>query len=95
MERDWEEDLDTGRRIILKLILKKYDGVVWTGFIWLRLGTGGGGALVSTVMNLWVPSNVGKFLGSCTTGDFSRTTQLHGDSWLVKSFVHIVTINWK
>jgi hypothetical protein len=25
-------------RIILKLILKKEDGIVWTGFIWLRQG---------------------------------------------------------
>jgi hypothetical protein len=23
-------------------ILEKYDGVVWTGFIWLRIGTSGG-----------------------------------------------------
>jgi hypothetical protein len=27
--------------IILKLIFKKYDGEAWTGFIWLRIGTGG------------------------------------------------------
>jgi hypothetical protein len=26
------------RRIILKLISRKYDGRVWTGFIWLRIG---------------------------------------------------------
>jgi hypothetical protein len=29
-------------RIILKLILWKYGGRVWTGFIWLRIRTGGG-----------------------------------------------------
>jgi hypothetical protein len=34
-------------------------------------------ALVNMVMNLWVPYNVGKFLSSCTTGGFSRRTQLH------------------
>jgi hypothetical protein len=26
-------------RIILKGILERQDGVVWTGFIWLRIGT--------------------------------------------------------
>jgi hypothetical protein len=30
------------RWIILKCILERYDWVVWTGFIWLRIGTGGG-----------------------------------------------------
>jgi hypothetical protein len=29
-------------RIILKWILKKWDGEAWTGLIWLRIGTGGG-----------------------------------------------------
>jgi hypothetical protein len=29
------------------------DGVVWTGSIWLRIGTSGG--LVNTVMNLRIP----------------------------------------
>jgi hypothetical protein len=29
-------------RIILKWIIKKWDEKVWTGFIWLRIGTGGG-----------------------------------------------------
>jgi hypothetical protein len=28
--------------IILKLILKKWDGVAWTGLNWLRIGTVGG-----------------------------------------------------
>jgi len=27
----------------------------WTGLIWLRIGTGGGGALVNAVMNPRVP----------------------------------------
>jgi hypothetical protein len=34
-----DEDVDVGGRIILKLILEKQDGVVWTGFIWIRIGT--------------------------------------------------------
>jgi hypothetical protein len=29
-------------RIILKLIIKMWDGVAWTELIWLRLGTVGG-----------------------------------------------------
>jgi hypothetical protein len=29
-------------RIILKRILKMWDGEAWTGVIWLRIGTGGG-----------------------------------------------------
>ena len=29
-------------KIILRWILRKYDVVVWTGSIWLRIGTGGG-----------------------------------------------------
>jgi hypothetical protein len=42
-----EEKKQLGRigldgRIILKIILKKYDVMVWTGFIWLRVGTSGG-----------------------------------------------------
>jgi hypothetical protein len=27
-------------RIILKLIFKKWDGQAWTGWMWLRIGTG-------------------------------------------------------
>jgi hypothetical protein len=37
-------------------------------------------ALVSMVMNLRVPYNVGKFLSISTTGGFSRRTQLLGVS---------------
>jgi hypothetical protein len=29
-------------RLILKWILKKWDGGAWTGLSWLRIGTGGG-----------------------------------------------------
>jgi hypothetical protein len=39
-------------------------------------------ALVNTVMNLRVPYNAGKFLNSCTTGNFSRKAQLHEFSYM-------------
>jgi hypothetical protein len=28
--------------IILRLILERYDGVVWAGLVWLRIESGGG-----------------------------------------------------
>jgi hypothetical protein len=31
-----------GGRIILKWMLEQYDGVVWTGLIWIRIWTSGG-----------------------------------------------------
>jgi hypothetical protein len=37
-------------------------------------------ALVTTVMNLRVPYNVGKFLSGSATGGFSRMAQFHGVS---------------
>jgi hypothetical protein len=40
-ERGYCEDLDIDRGI-LKLILETQVEVLWTGFIWLRLGTSGG-----------------------------------------------------
>jgi len=33
-------------RIILRWIFRKYDIEVWTGSIWLRIGTGGGHLLM-------------------------------------------------
>jgi hypothetical protein len=40
-ERDHYENLDLGGRMIQEWVLEKEDGVVWTGFIWLRIGTSG------------------------------------------------------
>jgi hypothetical protein len=34
--------LNVGGRMILRWILEKQDGVVWTGLMWLRIGTSGG-----------------------------------------------------
>jgi hypothetical protein len=41
-ERDHWEDRDVGGWTTLKLILDRYDGMVWSGLIWLRIGTSGG-----------------------------------------------------
>jgi hypothetical protein len=59
----------------------------WGGMDWIDLAQDRDQwwALVSMVMNLRVPSNVGKFFSSCATGGFSRRPQLHGVSWLVTS----------
>ena len=35
-------NLGLGGRIIIKLNFKKWDGEVWTGSLWRRLGTGYG-----------------------------------------------------
>ena len=41
-ERDHWGDQDLNGRIILRWIFRKWEGVVWTGRSWLRIGTGGG-----------------------------------------------------
>jgi hypothetical protein len=38
-ERDYLEDLGVDVRLILKWISKEFDGLAWTGLIWLRIGT--------------------------------------------------------
>jgi hypothetical protein len=40
-ERDHCEDQDPVRLIILRWILERWDEVVWTGLVWLKIGTGG------------------------------------------------------
>jgi hypothetical protein len=39
MERAHFEELGVDRRIILIWIFKKWDGKVWTGWLWLRIET--------------------------------------------------------
>jgi len=41
-ERDIWEDPDVDERIILRRIFRKWEGVVGTGWSWLRIGKGGG-----------------------------------------------------
>jgi hypothetical protein len=41
-ERDDWGDQDIGGWTILGWILERYDGVVWIGLMWLRIGTSGG-----------------------------------------------------
>ena len=41
-ERDHWGDPDVDGRIILRWIFGKWEGVVGTGWSWLRIGTGGG-----------------------------------------------------
>jgi hypothetical protein len=43
---------------------------------WLRIRTNE----ANTVMSLWIPENVGKFLSGCTTGGLSSSAQLHSES---------------
>jgi hypothetical protein len=33
------EYLGVNRRILLKCILKKQEGIAWTGYVWLSIGT--------------------------------------------------------
>jgi hypothetical protein len=40
--RENSKHLDIDERIILKGILKKHDGKMWTRLIWLRIGSSGG-----------------------------------------------------
>jgi hypothetical protein len=39
---DHLENLGTDGKITLKYVLRAQGDSVWTGFIWLRIGTGGG-----------------------------------------------------
>jgi hypothetical protein len=77
--RDHVEDLSIDRKIILEWILGKRDGTVWSGCIWLRIGT---------IARLRVPCKTGNLLNSCVTISFSKRTLLHGVNKSVSQYVY-------
>jgi hypothetical protein len=54
--------------------------ISWNGMDWTKLAQDRDRyrVLLNTVLNFWIPKNVGKFLSSCTTCGLSRRAQLHG-----------------
>jgi hypothetical protein len=42
VRKEYLENIDVDVMIILKLFLKRYNGVLWTGLIWLEIGTSAG-----------------------------------------------------
>jgi hypothetical protein len=52
-ERDHWGDRDVIGKIILKWIFRKWEGVVWTGWCWIRIGMVA--SAVSTLMNFQIP----------------------------------------
>jgi hypothetical protein len=75
-ERDHYEDLDIGRRIIIRWILRE---IRWGHMdrIDLAQGRDQWRALKNTAINLWVPSNTRNILSSCKIGSFSIRVGLH------------------
>jgi hypothetical protein len=61
-ERGLWGDQDVDGRIILKWIFRKLEGVMGTGWIWLRIETGGGHLYGEELSG---SINVGNFLTSC------------------------------
>jgi hypothetical protein len=80
-ERDHEEGLDIGGRIILQEVLDLRE-IGWCGMVWIGLvkDKEQRQALVNRVVNLRVPYSVGKFLSSRATGGFPKRTQVLGVS---------------
>jgi len=78
-ERDDMGDPDVDGRIILRWIFRKWEGVLGTGWSWLRIGTGGGHLWVR-----WWTFGFRKMRGiswlAAEPVSFSRRTLLHGVS---------------
>ena len=64
-ERDHWGDPDADGRIKLRWIFRKWEGVVGTGWSWLRIGTGGGHCEYGDELS--GSKNAGNFLTSCRT----------------------------
>jgi hypothetical protein len=81
----WEDNIKIVHRKIgcgdVDLIDLAQDIEQWQGF-------------VSTVMNLWVPYIVGKFLNSWAAVSFSRSALLHGVGWLVNVYIQSYPELW-
>ena len=54
-ERNHLQDPGLDGKVIFRWRPRKWDVGLWTRLVWLRIGTSGGRALVSAVMNLQVP----------------------------------------
>lgn len=63
------EDLDLQGRLLFKWIMKKHDGVMWTGFVRLKIDTRS--VLIDKVMKLPAPYHAGNLTISGST-DVSR-----------------------
>jgi len=62
----------------------------WTGLIWRRIRTSGGGVVSKAAMNFRVPKNAGNFLTWRGNISFSRKTLLHE----VSSEVYVLLNPW-
>jgi len=51
-EGDHLQDPGVDEKVILRWSLRRWDVGLWTKSIWLRVGIGGGRALVNAVMNI-------------------------------------------
>jgi hypothetical protein len=61
---DWKRPIGIPKRRFednFRMILETSGGKLSPGFIWITLGTRGGGGLVNTIMNLRVSQKAGNF----------------------------------
>jgi hypothetical protein len=81
-EPEGKKSLERSRRRWMDNINMDLGEIGWRGMDWSYLAQDRDQwrALVNTIINLRVLYNAGKFLSSCTIGDFSRMGQLNGVS---------------